>query len=111
MRTSGGRAALTGYEVEERLPLHTVVRCFPLTGRTHQLRVHWRSQEHPIVGDPLYGWKSSPGEDIVPRLLLHAHRIALAHPTSGEPVDFEAAVPAAFLAAVDALRLHIPHLR
>ena len=104
VRTSGGRPAVTDYEVEERLPLHTVVRCFPVTGRTHQLRVHWRSQEHPIVGDPLYGWKSSPGEDLAGRLLLHAHRISLAHPATREPVSFMAPLPPAFLAAVEALR-------
>jgi 23S rRNA pseudouridine1911/1915/1917 synthase len=104
VRTSGGRAAVTEWEVEERLPLHTLVRCKPVTGRTHQIRVHWRSQDHPIVGDPLYGWRSSPGEELVPRLLLHAHRIALAHPATGEPVAFEAEVPADFRAAVVALR-------
>jgi len=55
VRTSGGRDAVTDWAVEERLPRHTLVRCFPVTGRTHQLRVHWRSQDRPIVGDPLYG--------------------------------------------------------
>ena len=68
------------------------------------MRVHLRSQEHPIVGDPLYGWKSSPGEDLVTRLLLHAHRIALAHPVTGEAIAFEAEPPRAFLDAVLALR-------
>jgi 23S rRNA pseudouridine1911/1915/1917 synthase len=104
VRTSGGRAAVTDWAVEERLPLHVLVRCFPVTGRTHQIRVHWRSQDHPIVGDPLYGWRSSPGEDLVPRLLLHAHRIALAHPRTNEPVSFEAPPPPDFLAALAALR-------
>ena len=86
VRAEGGRAAVTDYEVEERLALHTVVRCFPVTGRTHQLRVHWRAQEHPIVGDPVYGWKSSPGEDVAPRLCLHAHRITFAHPVTAAPM-------------------------
>ena len=79
-----------------------------MTGRTHQLRVHWRSQDHPIVGDPLYGWKSSPGESLAPRLLLHAHRITLAHPTSGASVSFEAPVPGDFQAALAALRALAP---
>ena len=104
VRVEGGRSAVTDYAVEERLPLHTVVRSFPVTGRTHQLRVHWRAEEHPIVGDPLYGWKSSPGDDLATRLLLHAHRISLSHPVSGEQVSFEAAVPAEFLATIAALR-------
>jgi 23S rRNA pseudouridine1911/1915/1917 synthase len=104
VRTEGGRAAVTDYEVEERLPRHTVVRCFPVTGRTHQLRVHWRSQEHPIVGDPVYGWKSSPGEEVAPRLCLHAHRITFAHPTTGAELCFEAPVPADIAGAIEALR-------
>jgi 23S rRNA pseudouridine1911/1915/1917 synthase len=98
-----GRAAVTDWVVERRLPGHTVVRCFPVTGRTHQLRVHWRAKEHPIVGDPLYGWKSAPGDALAPRLLLHAHRIALTHPTTGAAVSFEAPVPADLRAAVEAL--------
>ena len=104
IRVEGGRAAVTDWVVEERLPQHTLVRCFPVTGRTHQLRVHWRSQEHPIVGDPLYGWKSSPGEDRTTRLLLHAHRITLAHPVTGAPMTHEAPPPPEFLAALAALR-------
>jgi 23S rRNA pseudouridine1911/1915/1917 synthase len=104
VRTSGGRDAVTDWAIEERLPRHTVVRCFPVTGRTHQIRVHWRSQDHPIVHDPLYGWRSSPGEDLVERLLLHAHRISLRHPTRGDSVSYEAPPPAPFLAAIAALR-------
>jgi 23S rRNA pseudouridine1911/1915/1917 synthase len=104
VRESGGRAAVTGWRVEERLPHHTLVRCFPVTGRTHQIRVHWRAQEHPIVGDPLYGWRSSPGDALAGRLMLHAHRLAFAHPTSGAAVAFEAPVPAEFAAGIEALR-------
>jgi 23S rRNA pseudouridine1911/1915/1917 synthase len=104
VRETGGRAASTGWKVEERLPAHTVVRCFPVTGRTHQIRVHWRAQGHPIVHDPLYGWRSSPGDADAGRLMLHAHRIAFAHPTSGEAVAFEAPVPADFAAGIEALR-------
>ena len=104
VRVEGGRPSVTDWRVEERLARHTLVRCFPHTGRTHQLRVHWRSQEHPIVGDPLYGWRSSPGEERAPRLLLHAHRIRFAHPTTGAEVAFEAPVPADFAAALVALR-------
>ena len=111
VRDSGGRAAVTDWRVEERLPLHTVVRCLPVTGRTHQIRVHWRAQGHPIVHDPLYGWKSSPGEDVAGRLLLHAHRISFAHPTTGEPVSFEAPVPPDFLDEVDRLRALSPPRR
>jgi 23S rRNA pseudouridine1911/1915/1917 synthase len=111
VRHEGGRHAVTDWLVEERLPRHTVVRCLPVTGRTHQLRVHWHSQGHPIVGDPVYGWASAAGEDVAGRLLLHAHRIAFAHPSTGAPIAFEAPLPPAFLAALAALRLLAPARR
>ncbi len=104
VRTEGGRPAVTDYAVEDRLPVHTVVRCFPVTGRTHQLRVHWLSQDHPIVGDPVYGWRSSPGDDAAPRLCLHAHRITFAHPVSGRERTFEAPLPADIVATIETLR-------
>lgn len=61
----------------------------PVSGRAHQLRVHLRSIGHAIVGDALYG------EDAArePRLLLHAWRLAFAHPRDGTPLDFASAVP------------------
>lgn len=99
-----GREAQTGWEVAERLPHHTLLRCFPRTGRTHQIRVHLRSLGHPIVGDALYGYRSSPGERVVGRLLLHAERIAFAHPTTGAPLAFSVAAPDDFVTALLALR-------
>jgi tRNA pseudouridine32 synthase/23S rRNA pseudouridine746 synthase len=62
----------------------------PLTGRTHQLRVHLAAIGHPIVGDPLYGPDPAPAG----RLLLHAEHLAFEHPGRGEPVRFQ--VPAPF---------------
>ena len=94
VRVEGGRPSVTEWKVEERLARHTVVRCFPHTGRTHQIRVHLLSEDHPIVGDPVYGWKSSPGDDLATRLLLHAHRIAFAHPTTGAALTLRGAAPA-----------------
>lgn len=55
----------------------------PVTGRTHQLRVHMAALGHPILGDALYGDAAS-----TPRLLLHAKRLAFAHPFSGDPLKF-----------------------
>ena len=99
----GGRDALTRYEVVRRLPGHALVRCFPRTGRTHQIRVHLRAIRHPIVGDPLYGWRTGIGDDVVPRLLLHAHRLAFDHPVTGERVEHEAPLPPDFEEALEAL--------
>jgi tRNA pseudouridine32 synthase/23S rRNA pseudouridine746 synthase len=60
----------------------------PITGRTHQLRVHMAAIGHPILGDALYGDATS-----APRLLLHACRLGFSHPRSGEPLNFECAAP------------------
>jgi tRNA pseudouridine32 synthase/23S rRNA pseudouridine746 synthase len=58
----------------------------PLTGRTHQLRVHLQAIGHPIVGDALYGTDEPPAQS--GRLLLHASALALAHPVTGAPLQF-----------------------
>ncbi len=61
----------------------------PLTGRTHQLRVHLLAWGHPIVGDRLY----APQADGAPRLMLHAQSLALPHPLSGQPCCFDSPAP------------------
>ena len=61
----------------------------PITGRSHQLRVHLQSIGHPIMGDDLY----SPAADQYPRLMLHACRLQLDHPHSGLPCTFVSPVP------------------
>lgn len=63
----------------------------PFTGRSHQLRVHLQAIGHPILGDPLYA--SPEQETVVPRLLLHAQALELAHPVTGEPLRFESPCP------------------
>lgn len=71
---------------------------FPKTGRTHQIRVHFASIGHPVLSDPLY----APGRPELlgfKRLALHAFSVSLTHPLSGEPVRFEAPLPADFLEA------------
>ena len=88
-----GRAAQTDYVVEARWARHARVRCHPRTGRTHQLRVHLRSIGHPIVADPFYGSRQRIGDDLAPRLMLHAWRIAFDHPDDGTRVTYEAPVP------------------
>ncbi len=61
----------------------------PVTGRSHQLRVHMQHLGHPIVGDELYGTPPGPGE----RLLLHAAHLRLLHPVSGAELQFDSAPP------------------
>ncbi len=84
-----GRRAVTRFEVLERASGRTRVALFPLTGRTHQLRVHAAHPlglGAPIVGDRLYGHEGQ-------RLLLHAERLTLRHPLTGERLHFESPAP------------------
>lgn len=69
----------------------SLLRCRLVTGRTHQIRVHLAARGWPIVGDPVYG--DVPGPQAFPRQALHAWRIALTHPLSGERLVIEAPVP------------------
>lgn len=70
---------------------HTRVLLEPVTGRSHQLRVHLQALGHPILGDPLYA--PPPARDAAPRLLLHAQRLALFHPLRGDPVVVDCPPP------------------
>lgn len=96
-----GKASLTEYEVVETLKDYTVVRAVPLTGRRHQLRVHFYSIGHPVVGDRRYGERQA--QEAYPRLMLHALDIAFGLP-SGEKVSVEAPVPPSFSSQLEALR-------
>jgi tRNA pseudouridine32 synthase/23S rRNA pseudouridine746 synthase len=86
-----GRAAQTDWEVEERREDRTRVRLRPITGRSHQLRLHLKVIGHPILGDDLY----APPEvqAMADRLLLHAERLELVHPETAEWMSFEACCP------------------
>jgi 23S rRNA pseudouridine1911/1915/1917 synthase len=97
-----GRPATTGYTTVATASGIALLALDLETGRTHQIRVHLKSLGHPLVGDPVYGearWKAlprpvqAPLRDF-PRPALHAWRLAFRHPTTGEPLAFEAAVPA-----------------
>ena len=83
-----GREAVTRFAVIERQGNRTRVLLEPLTGRSHQLRVHMQAMGHPICGDPLYGDARS-----APRLMLHAESIAFQHPATGEAVSYTSACP------------------
>lgn len=90
-----GRASQTKWRVLDRDAVSTRVELEPLTGRSHQLRVHMLSAGHPIMGDPLYAPEAA--REGVGRLLLHAHRLSLHHPSSGpsggQIVEFEDICP------------------
>jgi 23S rRNA pseudouridine1911/1915/1917 synthase len=97
-----GKPARTHYEVVERFGDATLLRCRLETGRTHQIRVHLAALGHPLVGDPAYGRKKGP----VPfaRQALHAARLGLVHPVSGEACSWTSPLPADFTALLAALR-------
>lgn len=96
----GGRAARTRYEAVERRGGHTLVRCDLETGRTHQIRVHMAAIGHPVTGDDLYGHRRA-GDPARP--MLHAWRLRLRHPRSGEEMSFESPPPDDFRAFWDSL--------
>lgn len=89
-----GKAAITEYQVLERISKTSYVLVNLVTGRTHQIRVHFAYMGHPILGDRVYGGKKT--QDAASRLMLHAWRVAFAHPITGQEMRFEAPVPNAF---------------
>ena len=100
-----GRPAVTHYRVTERFPRATLVECRLETGRTHQIRVHMAHIGHALVGDPLYGARRCGDErlDAFPRQALHAFRLGLTHPRSGEAMRWEVPLAADFAALLDEL--------
>lgn len=110
---SGGRRAVTHYRVLARYRAHTLLGVLLETGRTHQIRVHMASIGFPIVGDPVYGGRPrlprGASHGLIDclqglrRQALHAFRLSFAHPASGEPMCFEAPLPADLRTLIDAL--------
>ncbi len=108
-----GKRALTHYRVEERLSHHTLIRVKLETGRTHQIRVHLTHLRHPLVGDPVYGRLRLPAaaqDDLKATLrafrrqALHAARLGLIHPATGESLEWSSPLPADFSHLLEALR-------
>jgi 23S rRNA pseudouridine1911/1915/1917 synthase len=123
---ASARPALTTYEVVERFAGYALVRAIPKTGRTHQIRLHLAHIGCPVLCDRLYGGRvkineleliprnkfahdmgqadPSTSESILERQALHAHRLAFAHPTTGERMQFEAPLPSDIDRTLAALR-------
>ena len=109
-----GKPAVTHYRVVEQFGEHTWLRVKLETGRTHQIRVHMSHIRHPIVGDPVYGGRPRlpPGaEDLLVELLrdfgrqaLHARRLTLTHPETGETLSLEAPLPEDMDELIESLR-------
>ncbi|WP_136678971.1 RluA family pseudouridine synthase [Neptunomonas sp. XY-337] len=86
-----GKSACTHWQVMERLAQATRVALTPVTGRSHQLRVHMQWLGHPIAGDAFYADEAALS--LADRLLLHAEQIAFTHPITGEPIAISSPAP------------------
>lgn len=95
-----GQPSRTEYTVLERFPTGALLRVRPLTGRTHQIRVHMAATGHPLFGDALYG---TP-DDMLRRPALHSAYLSLRHPVTGERMELTAALPDDLKEKMTALR-------
>lgn len=89
--TQGGKEAVTEFIVRERFKNYTLVECHLVTGRTHQIRVHFSYIGFPVVGDPLYGTRKQAFT--IEGQALHAYRLSFEHPRSGKQITCEAPLP------------------
>ncbi len=106
-RTRRGKEAITQYETVERLHSSTLAKIRILTGRTHQIRVHFASLGHPVLGDTTYGKKTSLQRGTMTikfsRQMLHASRLKIKHPVTGKNMEFVADIPEDMKGAVETL--------
>jgi 23S rRNA pseudouridine1911/1915/1917 synthase len=117
VRPQKGKEAITDFEVQESFRGYSVLKCFPKTGRTHQIRVHLSHIRHPIVGDDMYGGKPvypwqlqdaepSAQDPIQARCALHACSLSFTHPATEQTVTFEAPLPGDMSHLIDMLRTY-----
>ncbi len=112
--TGQGREAITHYRVAERFAAHTLIDVRLETGRTHQIRVHMAHVRHPLVGDPVYGGRlripAGCGDELretlrnFKRQALHAGRLGIVHPATGEAMEWQTALPEDMAQLVECLR-------
>ena len=109
---AGGRQARTLYEVQKPMAGTAVLLCKPVTGRTHQIRVHMAHMGHALVGDPLYAgrqWRNLPDPQHAavcsdfPRQALHAARLGFTHPVRDVPMEFDSELPEDILGLIEVL--------
>ena len=118
--TRKGKSAVTHYRIVERFPGHTHVRVKLETGRTHQIRVHMAHIHHALIGDPVYGgrMKAPPGLDTASyevfrmfrRQALHASKLGVIHPVSGERMRWQSSLPDDMVQLIQVLRGESPDM-
>jgi 23S rRNA pseudouridine1911/1915/1917 synthase len=102
-----GKPSVTHYETVEAFPAASLVEIVLETGRTHQIRVHFSTFRHPLVGDTMYGADPVLAAKVgLDRQWLHAMRLSFTHPTTGENVEFESVYPTDLQRALEVLRGH-----
>ncbi len=102
VNVKSGRNAVTHFKVLERFPAATYLELKLETGRTHQIRVHMAYINHPVIGDEVYGRKKQRFD--TRGQVLHARRLTLEHPATGELMEFEAPVPDYFTRLLQELK-------
>ena len=88
-----GRVAETSWRVRNRIDGFTLLEMDLKTGRTHQIRVHCAAIRHPIIGDPVYGYRRISKQISAPRQMLHAWRLGFFHPVTEKFMRFESPIP------------------
>ena len=96
--TKSGRQSLTHWEVVEEFTVATLIKAIPKTGRTHQIRVHFAENNHPLLGDKLYSRKNLDKKfkslnSLINRHMLHSLKIGFSHPRTNSFVEFTAPIP------------------
>ncbi|MGL6063793.1 MAG: RluA family pseudouridine synthase [Fusobacteriaceae bacterium] len=104
----GGRVAISNYEVIDSANNFSLVKVKIETGRTHQIRVHMRGINHPIVGDSVYGITGS--KEMAKRQMLHAYTLKFNHPITGEQLFFQGEIPEDFKIMAKRLKLNLERL-
>lgn len=108
VRTRKGKEAVTTWNVLERFQNATLVEAVLRTGRTHQIRVHFATVGHPVLGDKVYGKKTfmETGQQKIhfPRQMLHAELLGFAHPVTGQYMEFTSEIPEDMTEAIRKLR-------